>query len=255
MIRYFTVVLLLVGQVAPTALGQPLPKLPMDEPGWDDEGPVGGLSGTGKGSEVAEPSPIEPTSPPPASIPEPPTSDDASKALDKSFKKMARLRHNEALRHFETKDFPKALAALRAAYDLDKQDPEIVNDLAYLLHTLGNRDEAVRYYREALKLAPSRYTAHINLADLLSEGTLTKESQSEAAALLVRARELSGNKPSVILRQARVAAQRGHLEEALLFYKEIEMRTDLTAARLLEIGDFYRDFGRRDLAERYYQRI
>ncbi len=227
----------------------------MDEPGWDDEGPVGGLSGTGKGSEVAEPSPIEPTSPPPASIPEPPTSDDASKALDKSFKKMARLRHNEALRHFETKDFPKALAALRAAYDLDKQDPEIVNDLAYLLHTLGNRDEAVRYYREALKLAPSRYTAHINLADLLSEGTLTKESQSEAAALLVRARELSGNKPSVILRQARVAAQRGHLEEALLFYKEIEMRTDLTAARLLEIGDFYRDFGRRDLAERYYQRI
>ncbi len=246
----FTILLLVVLYQPLVGIGQPLPKLPMDEPGWDDEGPVGGLSGGGVAAEEEAPAAAT-TIIPPAQIP----TDETQEALDKSFKKLAKLRHNEALRHFESKDYPKALAALRAAYDLHKQDPEIVNDLAYLLHTLGNRDDAVRFYREALVLAPGRYTANINLADLLMEGTESDENQAEAATLLMRARELSGNKPSVILRQARVAARRGRLEEALLFYKEIEMRTDLTAARLLEIGDFYRDFGRRELAEGYYKRI
>ena len=244
-------VVLLLGLGGPAAVSQPLPKLPMDEPGWDDEGPVGGLSGSGEAALHPQPTPSESPVDPPA--PTPP--DDATTALDHSFKKMAQLRHDESLRHFTAKDYPKALAALRAAYDLDKTNPEIVNDLAYLLHTLGNREGAVRYYREALVLAPDRYTAHINLADLLMESAATDESQEEAAALLIHARELSGNKPSVILRQARVAARRGRFEEARLLYKEIEMRTELSGARLLEIGDFYRDFGRGDIAQGYYQRI
>lgn len=230
--------------------GQTLPRLPMDEPGWDEEGPVGGLSGDGEvPGEVPAPVGKEPAH---LATGQP---DETATVLDQSFKKIAQLRHNESLRHFAARDYPKALAALRAAYDLDKVGPEIVNDLAYLLHTLGNREAAVRYYREALALAPDRYTAHINLADLLMESATDSESQEEAAALLTHARELSGNKPSVILRQARVAARRGRFEEARLFYKEIEMRTELSGARLLEIGDFYRDFGRQDLAESYYRRI
>lgn len=248
---YTILLIMLLWHGSSVSVGQPLPRLPMDEPGWDDEGPVGGLSGSGV-APVAKELPAPPIPPTP---PQPIPTDTTSEVLDKSFKKMAGIRHNEALRHFAAKDYPKALAALKAAYDLNNKDPEIVNDLAYLLHTLGNREGAVRYYQEALVLAPGRYTAHINLADLLMETAQTDESQTEAAELLVRARELSGNKPSVILRQARVAARRGRFEEARLYYKEIEMRTELTAARLIEIGDFYRDFGRRDVAENYYKRI
>jgi Flp pilus assembly protein TadD len=245
--------MMLVLLLALPAAGQaPLPKLPMDEPGWDDDGPVGGFAGAPAPAPEDAPEPPAPPPGPEATSGGPAVPDTS---LDRSFKKLAVVRHKEALRHFEAHDYPRALAALRAAYDLDSQDPEIVNDLAYLLHTLGNRDDAMKYYREALTLSPNRYTAHINLADLLMEGDEDETAMAEAAHLLMRARELSGNKPSVILRQARAAARRGHFDEARLFYKEVEVRTELSDRRLLELGDFYRDFGRTDLASDYYRRI
>ncbi len=237
-----------------------LPPLPIDE---EDEGPVGKLVATEPGSDVAKDEAVVPAEPAHTAIPNEESSDivkDEAVAPPvpphtATSNRNAARRNAEALRHFEAKDYPKALAALRAAYDLDSQSAEIVNNLAYLLHTLGNRDEAMRYYREALVLDPGRYTAHINLADLLMERADSEATLAEAAELLMRARELSGNKPSVILRQARVAARRGMFEPARLHYQEYEMRVELSDRRRLEIGDFHRDFGRSDIAARYYREV
>jgi len=175
--------------------------------------------------------------------------------LDKSWKNLARIRNKEALRHFHTKDYPAALSALQEAYELNNSDPEINNNLAYLYDQLGNFEQAEFFYLETLRLDPGRYVAHINLVDLLMERELPEERLAEAARLLVRAREMKGNKPSIILRQARVAARRGLYEEAVHFYREFSFMGEVSDEKLLEIGDFYRDFGKQDEALQRYRKV
>ena len=182
--------------------------------------------------------------------------DGVQDALDNSFKKMARIRNNAALRHFENKDYPAALRLFREAYELDAENPEIVNNMGYLFHILGNDQEALHYYEIALKLEPERYVAHINLADLLARRDSKQEALTRAADLLIRARELKGNKASVILRQARVAAYRGQIDEAERFYQEyVDTVEELTDKKRLEIGDFYRDSGREEKAVEWYRQV
>jgi len=181
--------------------------------------------------------------------------DPMQQVLDKSFKKLARLRNKEALRHHDEGDYPRALAAFREAQELDPTDPEIANNLAFLLHTLGNHAQAQTYYELALKLDPERYRAHINLADLLAMKGDLEETLARAAYHLVKARELKGNKPSVILRQARVATRRGRFHEAELFYREYLDIEKPSPDRCLELGDFYRDFGRTGEASRWYKQV
>ena len=176
-------------------------------------------------------------------------------ALQESFKKMARLRNQEAIRFNEQGDFPRALEALRAAHNLAPDDAEIINNLAFLLDKLGNHAEAEDFYRLAIKLDPTRYVAHVNLADLLFQKEENEEVLSRVAQLLIRARELKGNRPSVILRQARVAARRGRFQEAERHYREYRALSELTDDKRIEMGDFYRDFGRREEARRWYDQV
>lgn len=178
-----------------------------------------------------------------------------TEALREAFAKMARLRNQEAIRYNEKGDFPKALEALRAAHNLAPDDAEIINNLAFLLDKLGNHGEAEEFYRLAIELDPNRYVAHINLADLLYQKEESEESLSDIAQLLTRAREIKGNRPSVILRQARVSARRGRFQEAQRYYREYRALTELTDEKRVEMGDFYRDFGRREDAARWYGEV
>jgi Flp pilus assembly protein TadD len=169
--------------------------------------------------------------------------------------KRARTKNEEALRHHRDKNYPAALSAFREAYALNPADPEIVNNLAFLLHTLGNVEEAEKYYRLALELEPERLVAKLNLIDLLARDGESEERLGEAADLLARAREESGNKPGLLLRQARVAGWRGRFQEAERFYEEylsLEVPND---ERRFEIGDFYRDFGREIEALSWYRQV
>lgn len=181
---------------------------------------------------------------------------DLQGALDQSFKKMALIRNKAALRHFESKDYPAALQLFKEAWELDSENPEIVNNLGYLFHMLGNEREARHYYEIALKLEPDRYVAHINLADLLTRKDAGEEALSRAAQLLIRARELKGNRASVMLRQARVAAFRGRTDGAERFYEEYIANLDeMTDQKRLELGDFYRDSGQEEKALEWYRGV
>ncbi len=181
--------------------------------------------------------------------------------VDSALRNLARARNTEALQRLKENDRPGALAKLREAYALDGKDPEIVNNLAFLLQLLGNRAEAEAMLREALQLDAQRATAMLNLADLLAdlgpEGGADPARLAEAAGLLTRARELKGNQGKLIRRQAQVAARRGRFDEAERFWRDAvtfaaEGERD---AALLEMGDFYRDFGREAEAIATYGRI
>jgi tetratricopeptide (TPR) repeat protein len=178
-----------------------------------------------------------------------------TEVLEEAMKKIAATRSAEARRLLKKKNYPAALARYREAHDLDPANPEITNNLGYIYFLLGNYDEAERLYRWALKLDPERYVAHLNLADLLVARAASPERLTEAAELLERARELKGNKPKLILRQARVATSRGEFEEAERYYKEYLALRRPTDKLRLELGDFYRDLGRTDEALEWYRQI
>jgi Flp pilus assembly protein TadD len=178
-----------------------------------------------------------------------------NRVLGDAMKKIAAARNAEARKLLEKKNFPLALARFREAHDLDPQNPEITGNLGYIYFLLGNHEEAERLYRLALKLDPERFVTHLNLADLLVSRGTDPERFAEAARLLVRARELKGNKAQVILRQARVAVLRGEYEEAEHSYKEYLSNKKPQDALRLEIGDFYRDLGRADEALQWYRQI
>lgn len=186
--------------------------------------------------------------------------------VDEAFQHLARARNADGLAALQKGDLPTALARFKEAHELNPEDPEATNNLAFLHFRLGNVEDAERWYRETLKKDPQRSIAHVNLADLLSTPTADPGRLQEAAGLLVRARELRGNDAKLILRQARIAARLGQVDAAQAFYRAItEKRPPLSGGGLgggspddaelsLEIGDFHRDFGKFDEALTWYRR-
>jgi Flp pilus assembly protein TadD len=175
--------------------------------------------------------------------------------LDDAMSKIALSRAAEARAFLKKKDYPGALSRYREAHDLAPTNPEIANNLGYIYYLLGNYEEAERLYRLSLSLEPERYAVHLNLADLLIEHEPTPERLAEAQMLLGRARELKGNRPQVIIRQARVAVAGGEFAAAERYYLEFVAMKPATPKLALELGDFYRDQGRSDEALGWYRSI
>ena len=178
-----------------------------------------------------------------------------TRLLDDAVKKLAANRNQEALDRLEQKDYPGALELLKQAYDLDSENPEIANNLGYLYFLLGNIDEAEQYLRRSLALDPERFVAYLNLADMLGREGESASRLKEAASLLKKVREIHGNKPRVILRQARVARLLGAYQDAMRFYREYVAIRKPTDKLLIEIGDFFRAMGKDDEAFGWYQQV
>jgi Flp pilus assembly protein TadD len=174
--------------------------------------------------------------------------------LHDTLKKLARKNNEDGLKQYRAGNHPAALDLFKQAFDLDPEEPEITNNLAITYFLLGNHAQAEEYYRLTLKLSPERAVAHVNLADLLANGQGTAR-QEEAAALLMRARELKGNDSDIMLRQARVAVRLNQLEEAERFYTEVVALGRLTPEVMMELGDFYRTAGRDEDALQWYRTV
>ncbi|MBN2804630.1 MAG: tetratricopeptide repeat protein [Deltaproteobacteria bacterium] len=176
--------------------------------------------------------------------------------LEAVIKQEAAEKNKSALNMLKNNKIPEALALLQDAYSLDSQNPEIVNNLGYAFYLLGNIEDAQKYYKESLTLDPGRVVAIVNLADLLYKNSEeSPDAGKMAAELLLKARELEGNSPRIILRQARVAALRLDFSEGERFYNEYLEKRKPTDVLKIEIGDFYRDFGELDEALKWYKTI
>ena len=178
-----------------------------------------------------------------------------TRLLDEAVRKLAIQRNQEALDRLEQKDYPGALTLLKQASDLDSENSEIANNLGYIYYLLGNTDEAEHHLRHSLELDPERFVAYLNLADMLGKEGESNKRLKEAARLLAKAREVHGNKPRVILRQARVARLLGELQVAMRFYREYVANRKPTDKLLIEIGDFYREMGKDEEAFGWYQQV
>jgi tetratricopeptide (TPR) repeat protein len=178
-----------------------------------------------------------------------------SELVDDALERLARRRNNEALKLYQKKDYPGALALFQTAYKLDPDSAEICNNLAFLYQLLGNYDAAERYYRRTLNLDSERFVAYLNLVDLLAMQSDTPQRLAEASRLLTRAREIRGNVPDLILRQARVAVKSGEFEQGERFFAEYFETESASDVLCIEVGDFFRDFARYDDALNWYRHV
>ncbi len=60
----------------------------------------------------------------------------------------------------EAKDFSKAIAALKKALEIDKNNPDVHNYLGYAYRNAGDYASAFKHYEQALMLSPGHKAAH-----------------------------------------------------------------------------------------------
>jgi len=175
--------------------------------------------------------------------------------LDDSVARLAESARQSAQALLAAKDYPGALKALQQAHELDPKHAGAAVQLGELYALLGNYPRAEQIYRAALALDAENAAPYLGLSELLARDKHDPARLNEAAGLLARARELRGNDPAVMLRQARVAALSGRFDDAqsaYLGYYELAGRGD---EMKIEIGDFYRAFDRTDDALRFYRGV
>ena len=176
--------------------------------------------------------------------------------LNQAIEKLAREKNEQGKKLLKKYKYPDALAAFREAYELDPHNAEVVNNYGYTHALLGNFDDAEKYYEESILLDPGRAVVYLNYSDLLVEYSPEDEKVlSNAAALLVKARELLGNSPRVILRQARLDVLRGQLVDAERYYREYLTQRRPSDKLRVELGDFYRDMGKTEEAIKWYEAV
>lgn len=92
-------------------------------------------------------------------------------------RKQARMRNEQGLAALRAKDWPLAIKHLRAAYDADVADVEIVNNLGYA-ELLAGDENASLHLVNALLLEPARANAWANLGHLFARHAAYQEAQA-----------------------------------------------------------------------------
>lgn len=197
----------------------------------------------------------------PAAQPTPRTTDaglpdELAERLEDAMARLAEQTKADAMESLEARDYPTAFELLNRAQAIDPDDPAVNHQLGRLHMLLGQRAEAEQHLRRALAAEVGGAVAGLALADLLAEPPTTEPGLVEAASLLRAARLRSGPDPTIVLRQARVAAARGHFEEAQQFYAGYQtLQPDVSNALRLELGDLHRDHGHKEEALGWYRQI
>ena len=176
--------------------------------------------------------------------------------LQLAISNLAKEKNEQGKKLLKRNKYPDALTLFREAYDLDASNAEVVNNFGYTHALLGNFDDAQKYYEESISIDPGRAVVYLNYSDLLvSFSPENEKALSNAAALLVKARELLGNSPRVILRQARLEVLRGQLVDAERFYREYLSQRRPSDKLKVELGDFFRDMGKTADAIEWYESV
>ena len=92
----------------------------------------------------------------------------------------------EGQKALEAKDYKAALAALKKALDVDKNNPDVHNYLGYSYRNLGDYDSAFKHYNQALVLSPGHKAAH----EYIGEAYLMKNDLAKAEEHLNKLRAL-----------------------------------------------------------------
>ena len=73
----------------------------------------------------------------------------------------------KGLNEYQKNDKVSALENYKKAYEVDKNNVVLLNEIAYLYVDLGNYEEAENYYKKALQVKPNDENSLKNLLELL----------------------------------------------------------------------------------------
>ena len=73
----------------------------------------------------------------------------------------------KGLNEYQKNDKVSALENYKKAYEVDKNNVVLLNEIAYLYVDLGNYEEAEKYYKKALEVKPNDENSLKNLLELL----------------------------------------------------------------------------------------
>jgi tetratricopeptide (TPR) repeat protein len=144
----------------------------------------------------------------------------------------------------------KAVAAFKQALILDRDQPEIYNDLGHAYLRSNQPNEAIEACQQAVALAPDYADAYVTLAS----GYLTRNHADEAIDALKKAIRIKPNLAEAFNNLGFAYDLKGESDKAVTSYKTaIRLRPDY-AHSCYNLGNSYLNSRKYDLAIEAYQR-
>jgi Flp pilus assembly protein TadD len=96
-----------------------------------------------------------------------------------------RVHRNYAAALFNLGRFQEAVAEYRKALLTMPSDPDVINELGYVLAHSGKFDEAITLYNQALRISPDRIDIHLNLGTALTGSGKFEEALKEYEKIIL----------------------------------------------------------------------
>ena len=129
---------------------------------------------------------------------------------------------------FEAGNFQKAYALLNEANAKKAQNSDVLYKMGYILQQLGNNEEALRYYKEALEQDKENEFIHNSIASIYrAKGELVSAKMHLSASLAI-----DDKNPITCYNYGNLLVDMKHLDEAKEMYKKaLELKDDFKEAR------------------------
>ncbi|MFA6197003.1 MAG: tetratricopeptide repeat protein [Sulfurimonas sp.] len=129
---------------------------------------------------------------------------------------------------YEEKDFEKAVALLTEANAKDSNNPDIIFKLGYMLQQIGNEEEAIKQYKEALELDNENEYIHNSLASIYRKNGEFVSAKMHLSASL----EINDENPITYYNYGNLLVDMQKKDEASAMYKKaVELNSDFSEAK------------------------
>ncbi|WP_310440842.1 tetratricopeptide repeat protein [Sulfurimonas sp.] len=129
---------------------------------------------------------------------------------------------------FEAGNLQKAYALLNEANAKKAQNSDVLYKMGYILQQLGNNEEALRYYKEALEQDKENEFIHNSIASIYrAKGEFVSAKMHLSASLAI-----DDKNPITCYNYGNLLVDMKHLDEAKEMYKKaLELKDDFKEAR------------------------
>lgn len=127
---------------------------------------------------------------------------------------------NSALKSFSARDYATALAALKEAESLDKQNPEILYNLGIAHCKMGQFRESIDYFKKLLKL-PFTFVDIITVNKLLSYALILLDELPQAVEYLKNILKLAPNDTTLLNMLGYCFEKKDQYADAVEIYRNI----------------------------------
>lgn len=141
----------------------------------------------------------------------------------------------EADAAYERGEFENARTALEKGFELEPNNPEVINKLAFVTAKIGDRLKAIELYERSLELDENDDLTHNAIASLYRQEMAFERAQDH----YLKAIEIDNEYPQTFYNYANLLVDMDEIEEARTMYKRaLELQSDFAEAReaLLSLG-------------------